>query len=332
MSQNNFSIAAVIRSCIADTWGKVRSDEHREHQRLVERFGACSRIFSAKLPDHALRDMTATGVSGSNYLVASDHAGYLPALQPASVCLKLGAQTINAGPGYLLLPTGNAVITTQWLSDENAAITESQPTIGQIASTPKILAALCEITHQMLKQTNAEEIVRKELRRAAGAALDAAAIQGTGTLGQPQGIIGTTNVGAFTGTSLNRSALTNAQLDVSTANAIVNGSIGYATTPAIANTLANRADTIESTKALWQGPLHDGQLLGVRGLATTNVPSATAVYGDWSNLSFVSWGVAEIAVDPITKFNYGSALVRLMLMVDIVPTRPAGFSVATSIT
>ena len=202
--ETDFSVASVIRACLSDTWGKERTDEHRAHQQLVEQFGNCSRSHSAKLPHHALRDLTAAGVSGSNYLVSTDTVGYLPTLQPASVVLKLGAQTLNAGAGNILLPTGTATVTTQWLPDENTAITESQPTIGQIASTPKVLAALAEISHQMLKQSNAEQVVRAELRRAAASALDSAAIQGTGASGQPLGIINTGSIGAFTGTTLNR--------------------------------------------------------------------------------------------------------------------------------
>jgi HK97 family phage major capsid protein len=200
-----------------------------------------------------------------------------------------------------------------------------------VAASPKILSALTEISHQMLRQSNAEEIVRLELARAAGAALDAAVLNGSGASGQPLGIIGTPLIGAFTGTTLNRSALCDAQLDIAAAKA-VGSSRGYVTTPAIANTLANRADTIESTRAVWQGPLAEGSLIGERALSTTGMPSATMLYGEWSHVTVVSWGTMEIAVDPFTKFNQGLVAVRLLLLVDNLVTNAGGFTLATSIT
>lgn len=328
----DFSVAAVVRSMLADTWHKVMSLEHIASRELEEQHGKVSRHNACKLPVTALgrRDMTVSGSSGSNYLVGQQTAGYLPSLQPASTVLRLGASTYDAGPGHVVLPTGSAA-TTQWLSDENAAITETQPTFGQVSSTPRILSALIEVSHQLLTQSNVEELLRAELQRAAGTALDKAAIQGTGVSGQPTGIVNTSSVGAFTGASLNRSALTNAQLDVATANAIVSGRVGYITTPTIANTLANRADTIETTRAVWQGPLHSGALCGAAALSSENCPASTAVYGDWGNLTLISWGVPEIAVDPMTKFNQGIVAVRLLMLCDIVVTRAAGFSVATSV-
>lgn len=327
-----YSLAAIVRAMMTQTWGRVVSPEHVRHCELVKRYGPCSRGQSARIPHDALRDMTAAGVSGSNYLVATDTAGYLPALQPASAVLGLGAQTLHVEAGNIVLPKGDSATTTQWLLDEHAAITEGQPTVGQIGSSPKILAALCEISHQTLKQSNAEEVVRTELRNAAASAIDKAAIQGGGSAGQPTGIVTTPGVGTFTGGTLNRAELTNAQLDVATANAVISGNVGYLTTPAVANTLANRADTIESTRALWRGPLHDGLLCDVRARSTTNVPTATAIYGDWANVTVVSWGAAELAVDPFTKFDNGIVAVRLLMLVDVVVTRAAGFSVASSIT
>lgn len=330
MKPADYSIAAIVRACLSDTWGKVSSGEFFVHKDLVQIHGPCSRAHAARLPAHALRDMTAAGVSGSNYLVPTDQTSYLPALQSASVVLRLGAQTLDAGKGNIVLPTG-AAPATQWLADELAAITESQPTIGQTASSPKVLAALVEVSHQLLRQSNAEQVLRTELSRAAGASIDAAALAGSGASGQPTGIVSHPGIGSFTGGTLNRTALTNAQLDVADGNAITSGRVGYVTTPTVANVLANRADTIESTSPVWRGPLHDGLVIGTRALSTRNCPASTAIYGDWANICLVSWGVPEIAIDPFTKFDWGIVAVRLLFMVDVVVTRAAGFTVATSV-
>jgi HK97 family phage major capsid protein len=326
-----YSIAAVIKAQMTETWGRISSHEFRAHKELVEQHGDCASIAtSVRLPHEALRDMTASVGNAGGYLVATENAGFLPTLQPRSVVLSLGAQQHHAGRGNFTLAKGLTSVTTQWLTSETDPITETQPTMGQIASTPKILAAYTEISHQLLRQSNAEAAVRAELAGAFAAALDSAALQGTGTSGQPIGILNTSGVGTFTGGTLNRSALTNAQLDTAEAN-VFGASRGFVTTPAVANVLANRADTIESTTAVWRGSLHDGTVMGDRAISTKNMPVATAIYGVWPSLAVVSWGTVEIATDPFTQFGKGIVAVRMLAMLDIIAQRPSGFSVATSV-
>jgi HK97 family phage major capsid protein len=276
--------------------------------------------------------MTAAGVSGSQFLVASELGSFVDALRARSVVLSLGANTFDAGVGNVVLPKATADAATYWLADENSPITESQPTFGALSSHPKVLAALTEISHQLLQQSNAEVILRGLFTRAAGAALDAAALNGSGANGQPTGIANTANIGAFTGTTLNRAGVTNAQLDVALGNAVVSTSTGYVTTPTIANTLASRADTIFTAQPVWLGNLHDGSIVGERAMSTTGMPAATMLYGDFSNVTIVSWGTPMLAVDPVTKFNTGLVAVRILFLVDVVVTNPAGFTLATSIT
>lgn len=331
----DFSLAALIRAHLTDTWHSRPSKESIASKLLAEEFGETGNERSFRCPRSIFeidgrRDMTVAGVQGSNNLVGSANAGYLPALQPASVTLKLGAQTYDAGRDHMLLPKGSTATSTSWLSGENAAITEGQPVIQQVSGSPKILAVLTEITHQMLKQSNAEEVVRIELRRAAGAALDAAALNGSGTSGQPLGIANTVGIGAFTGASLSQTALRDAQKDI--ADAITAGALGVVTTPAVAELLTKRQRWTGSSTALWEGPSHDGTVEGLRAMASSGMPAAVALVGDWSNVTIVSWGTPQIAVDPFTKFNSGIVAVRLLLDVDVLVTQPTGFTKASSIT
>jgi len=138
----HYSLAAIVRAQLAQTWAKVGSFERDVHQRLVDTHGPCARANSVRLPHNALRDLTAA--SSGAPLVATKDLGLLPTLQPRSVVLSLGATQIDAGKGNIVLAKGTTAPTTQWLTDENAAITETQPVFGQVASSPKILACLIE--------------------------------------------------------------------------------------------------------------------------------------------------------------------------------------------
>ena len=333
---SEYSLARAIALLAGETWARTPSPEKAAHDALVREHGDLARPFAARIPGHALRDMTVAGASGSNYIVGTEApaaVGYIEALQPRSVALRLGATIMPAGRGHAGIPKGTNKATTQWLADENSAITEGQPQFGEVNSTPKVLACLFDMSRQMLLQSNAEQIARTEANKAAASALDRAILQGSGVNGQPVGIVNT-SVGAFTGASLNQGALRNAQADVSTADAVLDPTkVGYVATPAIAETLSTRQRFTGSDRALWEGNLVQGVIEGAPAFSTTNCPTSTMIYGDWSSIVVLEWsGGAQIAVDPFTKFNQGLVTIRLLLLVDVIVKHSGAFSVATSVT
>lgn len=333
MKIDGFSLRDMLMAKTARTWGDVASREHAVHKTLCERFGEPENQHTIRLPPGALetRDMTASGVSGSNYLVGTSQGEYLPSLQPFAAPIALGAQTFNVGRDNVAIPVGGTAATAYWLAGENAAQTETQPVIGSTAATSKTVAAFAHITHQALKQSNAEQVIRTELARAAGSAVTTAILQGTGTLGQPLGIIFTPNVGSFTGTSMTQAHLRSAQTSISTA--ILNrAAVGMTTTAAVAETLATRQRFTGSDRAIWEGASHDGTVEGIRAMTSSGCPSATAIVGDWSQAWLLEWaGGMQIQVDPFTYFTSGLVQVRLLLLFDILFPRPAAFSIATSV-
>jgi HK97 family phage major capsid protein len=333
MTKPAFSIAAMANSMLAGTWGTHTSIERTCIDQLERSHGAMTSGYY-RVPAYALtRDLTVASASGGGYLVGQSNLEYLPALQPASVALRLGAQMLPAAAGGAAVPRGVTAASTTWLANETQSITETAPVLGQVIGSPKLLACFFEVSRLLLMQSNADAVIQLEAQRAAGAALDAAILQGTGASGQPTGITNTAGIGAFTGASLNQAALRNAQADVAAANAIVAGARGYVTTPTIAETLTTRQRFTGSDRALWENALDDGQVEGVRALATGNCPSGTMIYGDWSSCYVLEWaGGVGIALDPFLKFTSGVVGVRLLLPVDVIIARAASFSVATSVT
>jgi HK97 family phage major capsid protein len=340
MKPQDYSITAAIRAATANTWSSKPSDERRESDRLCEAVGEPlppSQRTLIRVPGHALRDMTVAGVSGSNYLAQPGSMGYIESLTGDSAALRLGVPVlpIPRGTSHLTAPKGSAGATAYWLADENTQITESQPTLGILATAPKTIAAFCQVTHQLLTQAaNAEQVVRRELRRAAAAAVDVAVFAGSGASGEPLGVVGTSGVGAFTGTSLDQAALRNAQADLGTAKTITDpAKVAYVTTPAVAELLAKRQRFTGSDRALWEGSSFEGTAEGVRAIGTAAMPAATMVLGDWSSVNLVEWaGGLVIEIDPFSAFSTGIVSVRLLLDCDVLVLQPAAFSVASSIT
>ena len=329
---SKFSLARMLQEMLASTWPSTNSYERSTVDRLHRAHGEPQSGY--RIPGDALRDLNTAVPADGGYLVSTSVGEYIGALQPASAVLRLGANVETADRGPVVVPKGAGSVTTHWLADELDSIGESQPIFEISNATPKILGAYCEISRQLLLQSNAEAVVRQELRNAAAAALDVAVISGTGALGQPLGILNVAGIGAFTGTALDQAALRNAQADVSTANAVVaEDRCGYVAGPDVAELLSTRQRFTGSDRTLWEGSSHAGTVEGCRAYSTNGVPASTMVYGDWSHVTVVQWdGGMTINADPFTKFNQAVVGIRLLLPVDIVITRPAGLSVATSIT
>jgi HK97 family phage major capsid protein len=331
------SFAPTIHERLAETYssGPPRSLEEESSRAVAKALGRELLPGRLLVPFEVLtRDMTAAGVSGSNYLVATSFPSFIAALRAASVTRRLGATVVGPLRDNAVFPKNATGATTTWLSSENTAITENQPTIGQIAATPKIVGALFDLSHQLTKMISpaGEAMLVAELGAAIAAAVDAAALAGSGASGQPTGILSTSGLGAFTGASLDLAALTNAQTDVCTGNAVVTeDALGYCTTPAVAALLKARQRFTGSSTALWEGTVHKGIVEGAPAYSTTAMTTAAMIFGDWSNLLILEWGVLEIMVDPFTQFSTGVTSMRALWQVDTA-VRHAGFSIATSIT
>jgi hypothetical protein len=66
---SEYSLMRAISLLAGETWSKTASPEKAAHDALVREHGELARPFSARIPGHALRDMSAAGASGSSYLV-----------------------------------------------------------------------------------------------------------------------------------------------------------------------------------------------------------------------------------------------------------------------
>lgn len=172
-----------------------------------------------------------------------------------------------------------------------------------------------------------------DLAAVVASALDLAGINGSGANGQPLGILQTSGIGTFSGTTLALAALSEAQQDILEANALLNPlTLGYATTPAVAKLLKNRQRFTSTDSPLWAGPLHDGEIEGVRSTSSKQIPTDTMLYGDWSQLLVPEWGALAVELNPYANFQAGIIGVRALSSCDVVLRHAASFTVATSIT
>ena len=293
-------------------------------------------VMMRNLPQTNTRDMTAAGVSGSNYLIGTDNqpGNFIDLLRNTSVALRMGVQRLGGLKGNVTIPKMTAGNTAYWLSDETTQITESQPTIGQLSLSPKNVAALTELSHQLLSQStpDAETLVMTSIARDIGLAVDVGILRGSGSAGQPTGIITTGSIGAFTGTSLAAAGVLDAQADVAASNALFPG-CGYVTTPAVAALLMARPELPSTgTERLWKGNMLEGTIFGFPAMSSAQMSSATALFGWWPSVILAEWGVLELMINPFSDFTRGLSAVRGWYTCDVGVRYAGAWSYSSSIT
>lgn len=284
------------------------------------------------------RDMTAAGVSGSNYLVGTTlmPGSFIDLLRNTSVALRMGVQRMSGLVGNVTIPKMTAGNTAYWLADESTQITESQPTIGQLSLAPKNVAALTELSHQLMQQStpDAEQLVLDSIARDIALAVDVGILRGSGASGQPTGIATTGSIGSVAGASFLANAADRVlefQSDVAANNAL-NPGFGYVTTPAVAAALMNKPELATTgTARLWQGNMLDGTLFGFPAMSSAQMSSATMLAGWWPSVILAEWGVLELMTNPYSDFTRGLSAVRGWYTCDVGVRYAGAWSYASSI-
>jgi HK97 family phage major capsid protein/HK97 family phage prohead protease len=278
------------------------------------------------------RDLS-VAAGGGGYLVETSNVGFIDMLRNRSVAFRMGVQQLTGLVGNVNIPKQSASATAYWLAAETTQITESAQTFVQVPLTPRTAGAYTEISRLLLLQSSpgAEAIVTNDLAAVVATAVDLGVIAGTGTA-QPQGIIGTANLGSLTsGTTFDYADILEFQSKVATANVTpVRG--GYVTTPTVAALAMARSRFASTDTPLWAGNLWDATMAGFPAMSSMQVPTGDMLFGDWSTVVVGEWGVLEIAVNPAANFQAGIIGIRAMYTMDVAVRHPAAFTLGTSMT
>jgi HK97 family phage major capsid protein len=282
---------------------------------------------------YARRDLTAASASGGGYLVATENMSFIEILRNRSVAYRMGARRMSGLVGNVTIPRQTAAATAVWLANEASTATESQQTLGQLSLSPKTVGAYTEISRQLMLQSSpdAEAMVTSDLGSVCALALDVGVLRGSGSSGEPTGIVNTGGIGSVSGSSIAYAGILEFQTDVATGNVMpVAG--GYATTPAVAALLMQRVKFSSTASPLWEGNVWDGSMAGFAAMSSNQMTAASMLFGDWAQVVVGEWGVLQIEVNPYANFQAGIIGVRAMVSVDVGLRYAAAFSLATSIT
>jgi HK97 family phage major capsid protein len=301
----------------------------------------------------------AAGTGGN--LVATNllASSFIEVLRNNTLIMNMGVTTLTGLVGNVSLPRQITATQTYWVT-EASSITEAEATFDQVTLSPKQIGARSQYSRLALQQTtpDIEGVVRNDLARVMALGIDLAAINGSGSSGQPTGILNTSGIGsvamgtngaAFTdGASGSTSGLDQlisleGKLDI--ANAL-NGNLYYLTNAKVISKL--KALKSAYGEYLWSasdGVTTTGTPGGVNGygvMRSNQVPAtltkgtgtalSALIFGNFSELLIGMWGALEILPNPYgSGYNAGSVDIRAMQTCDIQVKHAASFAAITDI-
>ncbi len=276
-------------------------------------------------------------------LVPTDHLGdsFIEILRVASATGQLGSTVLTGLRGNVDIPRQATAASAAWLAAEHNDAAESNATFDDLNLTPKDVALYTDITRRTIQQgvPGIEGLIRLDQQKALGAAIDVAAINGSGASGQPTGILQTAGIGSVaSGGTLTWANVLEFETDVAAASALM-GSLGYLLRAELAGTLKG---TVKVSGDAGAGFIiePDGRMNGYRAARSQNCPKdlgtgtdkQAMIFGNWSDLIVAEWGGGiDILVDPYTLGLKGGMRMVGYATVDVGVRHAASFSASTDI-
>jgi HK97 family phage major capsid protein len=291
------------------------------------------------------RDLTTTtGAGAIQTTVRTDLM--TDALRGALVCARAGAQVLTDMDGAFSVPKQSAATTFEWVA-EGGSPSGSNAVIGSQGYTPRTLTGFVDITRTFMKQTSldAEAFARRDLTLGIAGALDAAALNGSGTGREPAGLrtlAGITTIALGTnGAAPTWDAIVALETAVANANiAIEQGAPAYVMTPKARGAMKTQLVNANAPGVfLWglnvDGTRTVGTVNGYPAFATSYLPStltkgsgtglSSMIFGDFSYLLMALWGGVDILVNPYAG-NAGSVRLNIFQDADVAPRRAEAFA------
>lgn len=262
-------------------------------------------------------------------------------LFPATAAARMGLQMVNIGIGEAEYPVVTSSISAGWAATETGDV--SGPTTYAVTDRPlkpdHNLGVQVEITRKAMKQSGSalEAAIRRDLASAIGSELDKAAFLGSGSSGQPLGMIAGAATYGITATDVDAaaswSAFRAAVVRFMTANAAGNpNAVRLMIRPEVWSDLD---DTLISGTAVSEWDRLVANIPAANVVMTANALAAPA--GDpLASSAFLTttaggiapgfvglWGAVDLIRDPYTKAASGALKLTALTTADVTVARPA---------
>lgn len=330
----NYSMTRAIAGVVAQMTGtgKFEGLEAEASAAIAKRSGRSPQGFFIPVEiAHGTKEqrnlVAGTGSAGGFTVPTMLEVPIIELLRNRAKVAALGARILSGLSGNVSIPRQTGASTAQWLA-ETAEASQTDQTFGQLAMTPKRLAARSGYSLQLLRQSSIgiESFVRDDQAQVLGLAIDLAAIQGTGSSGQPLGIVGTSGIGTITfGAAPTYAKYIEAIAAMLTANSL-------AGTPAFLGSPSAWSKGKTVSRDSGSGVFiigADNTVDGYRFEPSNHLPSNRLIFGDFSQLIIGYFGEPDVVVDPFTKAANGLVITTTNHYVDIGVRQASAFVVST---
>src|SRR5579859_3436176 len=288
----------------------------------------------------AQRDLSYSG--GTTATVATNllAADFIDILRNATKVKQMGPTVLGGLVGNVAIPRQSGAASAFWVSTDTTALTESDQTFDQVSLSVHNVTGFTKYSRQLLLQStpDLEGLVRNDLARILAIAVDLAAINGSGSSGQPTGVLNTAGINSIAlgtnGAAPTWTAIADMVGKLIQSNAYF-GRLGWLTNGQVWETLVTTAK-IGSTyptfildddaDSLFKAPFETSQQVPSNLVKGTSVAVCSAlIFANWADLIIGEWGGVDILVDPYTYGSSQETAIYAYQSMDIKTRHPLSF-------
>lgn len=266
--------------------------------------------------------------SDDNEIVATNlmAGSFIDVLRNSASVMAAGARMMPGLVGNVAIPKKATASAGGWISTEGGASSESEPTFSQVTMTPRTVGAYTDMTRQAILQSTPaiEALVRDDLTQALALAIDKGALEGSGSLGQPTGILNTVGVNkpaVFAAAVPTFAEMVALETALAEDNALL-GNLAYITDAATYGGLKTKAKDAGSGMFVLEG----GEANGYRVIRSQQATAGNVYFGNFSDLLIGMWGGLDLTVDPYTASSSGTVRIVALQSVDVAVRHAVSFA------
>lgn len=294
-----------------------------------------------KTSEHATRALSAGVDSAGGYAVPSVlMPGVLSALAPASTLMDAGAFVLPLpGAGKSFSVAGIDTLPTAAWRNENAAVSESEPTFREIVLTPRSLSFVVKLSRELLADgLGVDAALYDVIGQAMAKEIDRAGLRGSGSAPEPRGLLNISGVNSVTN-GANGATPTNYANLFSAAQAILAADGGMPTAAIMSpRSLVKFGGLADSTGQPMRVPT---MLEPLKQAATSQIPNNLTVgtstdcseiyVGDFTHFMLGMREQLSIQVLEERYADYGQIAFMVHARLDFAVSNPKRFAIVTGV-
>ena len=323
-----FSISKFLREAQHDYLTGIEAEMAKEGEAEFKRSGINPAANSVYIPSVALRDYYDTNATERFF-------SYEGKLRGEMLAARLGVNFIDNLTGNLNIVTGGA--DAAWVAEDVAA-TKAKPAYAKMTLSPKRLQVLQGVTYDLIHQNSAsvDALIMADMVKAHAAALDAAIFAGSGSSGQPTGVLGRAGNTVAIGTDggpITYAKLVEMEQMVGEDNGLLDETLAYVSNAKVMGKLK----TIPQVQGYPWYLLNEGKVNGYPFFMSNALPSnltkstgsnlSAAIFGPFSQVICGTWGGGlQFIIDPYTAKASGVLEVTAIAYHDVAVRHADAFA------